>query len=303
MKNNPICVKIVLINGEANIVLPPEVIIEQGGVFMTTSKNKMVIPLLALVTYLVMILLNALANIIPINGRGTGEISDAYGNLFAPAAVTFAIWGLIYILLLIYLIQRLLRLNTMNEKQLNFWNRIDLLFIISSIANSLWILAWHYDFIGFSLILMVIILLCLIGINWMLRKEDMTIGEKLMSRVPFNVYFGWITVASIANVVTYLVYIGWERFGLSEVFWMDIILIVGAGIGFGAILFYRSYSYGLVLIWAYGGIGLKHLSPQAFNGQYTSVVITVFVSLLVLFAGEIIMFRTRKRLIKMNSKD
>ncbi len=262
---------------------------------MTTSKNKFVIPLLALITYLVMILLNALANIVPINGIGTGEVSDFYANLFAPAAITFAIWGLIYFLLLVYIIQRLLRVKTMNEKQLNFWNRIDLLFIISSIANSLWILAWHYDFIGFTLILMLIILVCLIGINWSLRKKDMSFGEKLMSRVPFNVYFGWITVATIANIVTYLVYIGWERLGLSEVFWMDLILIVGAGIGFAGILFYSSYFYGLVLIWAYGGIALKHLSPETFNGQYTSVIITVFVSLAVLIAGEVLMFRTRIR--------
>ena len=58
----------------------------------------------AAAAYLAMVAVNFLANSLPINNRSTGEISDAYPNLFAPAGLAFSIWGLIYLLLGVFVL-------------------------------------------------------------------------------------------------------------------------------------------------------------------------------------------------------
>lgn len=243
------------------------------------------------VTYILMVAVNVLANTLPINGRGTGDISDAYGNFFAPAGITFAIWGIIYILLALFSFYFVTNINKVEVKLNLILKKIGVYFAISSVANTIWIFAWHYDVIGVSLVLMLIILLCLIRINLTMREFKYSKGQRFLIRLPFNVYFGWITVATIANVTTFLVAIKWNRFSFSEVFWTMVIISVGAIIGFISMLFYKSWAYGLVLIWAYAGILLKHLSETDFNRMYPSIIITVIVSLVLLFLGELLLIR------------
>jgi hypothetical protein len=117
----------------------------------------------------------------------------------------------------------------------------------------------------------------------------MSLLQKILIRLPFSIYFGWITVATVANVVTFLVSVSWDRFGIAEYLWADIIILVAALIGAAAIIFYKDIAYGLVIIWAYIGIALKHLSPEGFDGEYLSVIITVFVSIILLIAAQVLL--------------
>ncbi|MDD4074379.1 MAG: tryptophan-rich sensory protein [Candidatus Pacebacteria bacterium] len=236
--------------------------------------------ILALIAYIAMIVVNFLAVNLPINNRGTGEISDAYTNLFTPAGITFSIWGLIYLLLAIYVIYQF---KSKNEGLLK---KINILFIITSIANILWIFAWHYDFIGTSLILMLVLLFGLIKIADILRSNDLTKEEKRFIKVPFSVYFGWITVATIANITVFLVSINWGGLGLPDFIWTTVVLIIGAIIGILRMSKDKSVAYGLVLVWAYLGILLKHISADGFNMQYPIIITTVIVCL-VLFSFSI----------------
>ena len=263
---------------------------------MVRKGAKTYIKIMVVITYLVMITLNALANIIPINGRNTGEISDSYKNLFAPAGFTFAIWGLIYFLLVAYTIYQLgffQRRVENNKGQL--MDRIGIYFSISSIANSLWILAWHYDYIPISMILMIVILVCLILINQRLRTERLSGRENIFIRIPFGVYFGWITVATVANVTTLLVSLGWNGFGLSEVVWTVIILIVAVFIGIVTTLRNRDIPYGLVILWAYTGILIKHISDKGFALQYPTVITTVIISIAFVLATLVYSIIRRRR--------
>lgn len=241
-------------------------------------KNKLykIMPVVTLITYFIMIAVNALANILPINDITTGEVSDKYSNFFAPAPITFSIWGLIYLLLLIYVIYQL-RSYKVEDKHLFF--SINCLFTLSSIANSFWILAWHYEWLEATLILMFIILLSLGWINIITRKSIHDTMDKLMIRLPFSVYFGWITVATIANITTYLVSIQWSGFGISPIYWTMIIIIIGALIGYATIRRQNDIPYGLVILWAYAGIIIKHTSPLGFNSEYLSIVITTALSM------------------------
>lgn len=233
-----------------------------------------------------MVVVNFSANALPIN-RTTGEISDAYPNLFAPAGLTFSIWGLIYLLLAGYVVYQFTKIGQSRE---TLFKKINPLFIATSLANIAWIFAWHYDFIGLSVVIMAVLLFSLIKIADILRSELFSAQEQLFISVPFSIYFGWITVATIANITVFLVSIGWNRFGVADYVWTSIILLVGALIGILRMRKDANIAYGLVLIWAYLGILYKHVSAGGFGGQHPSIIATVIVCLLLftLIVGRIL---------------
>ncbi len=228
------------------------------------------------ITYVAMVVVNFLASSLPINDRTTGEISNTYPNLFAPAGLTFSIWGLIYLLLAGYVVYQFTKRG---EKKEVLITKVNIFFIATSVANISWVFAWHYDYIGLSVIIMAILLYSLIKIADILRDEQLTLHEKLFVYAPFSVYFGWITVAAIANVTVFLVSIGWNGFGITDFVWTSIILLVGAFIGVFRMVKDKNVVYGFVLVWAYLGILLKHVSVSGFGGQYISVIITILVCL------------------------
>jgi hypothetical protein len=252
--------------------------------------NKTLVKTIAGGAYVAMVVVNFLANSLPINNRSTGDISDAYPNLFAPAGLTFSIWGLIYLLLAGYVLYQFTKSNQQRE---GLFEKINPLFIATSLANILWIFAWHYDYIGVSVLVMAVLLFLLIKISDILRDEQFTSREKLLIRAPFSIYFGWITVATIANITVFLVSIGWNGFGIADFVWTSIILLVGAVIGILRMRKDKNVVYGSVLIWAYLGILLKHLSDGGFDGQYPVVVYTVIACLILfgVFAGKMLLIK------------
>ncbi|HPN14843.1 MAG TPA: tryptophan-rich sensory protein [bacterium] len=229
----------------------------------------------AAVGFLAMIYVNYLANALPIGGVTTGEASDAYANLFTPAGITFSIWGLIYLLLGAYVVyQFVYPKHNKSEKHEKLLSEINRYFILSSLANIAWIFAWHYGVIWLSVIIMLLLLACLIKLAEIFKKQSLKALDYICIKLPFSLYFGWISVATIANITVLLVSLNWNRFGLLDVFWVILILFVGAGVGIWRMLKDRNPAYGLVFVWAYSGIVLKHLTKDGFAGQYPNVIIS-----------------------------
>jgi len=211
-------------------------------------------------------------------------------NLFAPTGLTFIIWGVIYLLLAAHTLYQLGLFRKKGEVvKTALLKEVGILFGISSLANFAWIFAWHYKVIPLSMVLMLVILVCLALIYIRIHKEKLTTNEKIFIRLPFSVYFGWITVATIANATTLLV----DMLGspvnflsISEVVWTVAILLIGLLIGVVTTLKHRDVAYGLVIVWACIGILIKHLMdkplPDGFNSQYPAVIATVIFSLVVL---------------------
>jgi hypothetical protein len=255
------------------------------------DKN-LILKISASISFVAMVTVNVMANALPINNRNTGQISDDYANLFAPAGITFAIWGLIYLLLLGFVVYQFFPIsNLKTPKKEDLLNKINVYFIATSLANIFWIFSWHYDFIGISVLLMLSLLFFLIRIADIIRKEKLTSQEKIFISLPFSVYFGWITVATIANITVFLVSISWSGFGISDYFWTSFILLIGALIGILRMRKDRNIAYGLVLIWAYLGILYKHLSQAEFAGMYPIVIITTIICLTVFIITVIILGR------------
>lgn len=247
------------------------------------------IPLLVASSYLVMIGVNALANILPIAGMNTGTVSDSYPNLFAPAGITFSIWGVIYLLLALH---TLYQFRSKEDEKLK---TVGLLFTLSSIANTAWIFSWHYHKIGLSVLLMLCILGLLIRINML--TQTMT-GDRLFIwsvRIPFSVYFGWITVATIANITTFLVSLQWSGFGIGEIAWTAVVLVVGILIGLSWAFKAHDKAYLLTLIWAYAGILVKHTSSGGFASQYTPIIVVVCLALAAFVLSLVLLAKKSKQ--------
>jgi len=253
------------------------------------NKTSLLKPL-TLVSYILMVVVNALANILPINNVTTGGVSDSYPNLFAPAGITFSIWGLIYLLLGGYVLYQLTskKINRNISVPVNTW------FIVSSLVNSVWIFAWHYRVMWATVLLMLALLGSLIRIADTLGKEKLNNSDKFLYKIPFGVYFGWITVATIANITAFLVSLGWNGFGLPESTWMIVVLCTGFVIATWRMQKDCNIAYGLVPVWAYFGIWFKHTSTNGFNGSYPTVIITVLIGIALLLLSNIALVVRKK---------
>jgi hypothetical protein len=254
---------------------------------MNKSRLVLSLSILNLLGFLGTVVVNALADILPINNKTTGALSDQYPNLFVPAGLTFAIWGVIYVLLAIFVIYQLIPSVRRDAQKVGFVQRIGPLFFISSLANIGWIFAWHYQILPLSLVLMLILLGCLIAIYLRLNigKSEATKTEKYLVHLPFSVYLGWITIATIANVTALLVDMNWNTWGLGEQFWAVTVIIVGIAIALSILFTRKDIYYCLVVDWALLGILLKRLSVTTVPDQ--SVVVVTIVGLVLITAGVI----------------
>lgn len=234
-------------------------------------------------TFAVMLGVNALAGSTTLlGGHDTAEVSDKNPNLFAPAGFTFAIWGVIYLLLAGYVVYQLGWLGKLKHAKvkLETIERIAPYVIASSVLNALWIFAWQYEVLWLSVVLIFGLLYSLARIEEILRDKEYSLTERMLVRNPFAIYFGWISVASIANVTTWLVSIGWNGGGIKPDIWTIGMLIVAAILGIVVMYRNRNYAYGLVFVWAFYGILAKHVTT--FDGQHQAVIGALWALLAVL---------------------
>ncbi len=249
--------------------------------------------ILNLAGFVLMVLINFLANYLPINDMDTGFISDLYPNLFTPAGFTFAIWGLIYLLLGIFVIYQARGLFGGKGEPNIFVQRIGYWFFTSCLLNSAWIFAWHYLQVGLSLAIMVLLLINLLLIYNLINSVDnKRKKEGYLFIVPaFSIYSGWITIATVANVTAFLVDRGWGQFGLSEVFWMVIILLVATGIVLAFMFKNKDWLYSLVAIWAFFGIVVERLTAETVYGL---VVFFVILCMVIIAGGVFLVIKEKK---------
>ena len=251
---------------------------------------------LVTVTYVIMVATNYLANALPLNGRQTGEVSNAYENLFAPAGITFSIGGLTSPLLAVHILSQWGALHSPSTQNGPLLRKVGIWFSVSSLANTAWVFAWHYDLILLSTLLIISILVFLAIIVLTLRDASLTTREQWLVRLPFSIYFGWITVATVANITVWLVSVGWDGFGLESQVWAIAIVAVAAAIGTMVMLRNRDIAYGLVFLWAFIGILIKHTSANGFAGEYPGVISITIACVVAFLAAEIfILWRQRSR--------
>lgn len=230
-------------------------------------------------TFILTVTLNALANILPINGRNTGEISNSFPTFFVPAGYVFGVWSLIYLGLLAFVVYQALPAQRENERlrQIGSW------VIASNLLNAAWILVWHYNLVALSLLVMASLLGCLLMIYTRLDRERSTVRgvQRWLVNTTFSLYAGWITVATIVNVSVALISAGWDGFGISGELWSVALLVIATIIGALVALPRRDWVYASVLVWSFIGIGNKFATlPLLANAAYVAAAVVSVIVLL-----------------------
>lgn len=246
---------------------------------------KRVLQVLNIIAFLAVIIVNGLANALPLGGNTTGDISDLYPNLFVPAGLTFSIWGLIYLALGIFIFYQARDLFSARKIEMPYLKSISWYFLISCLANAGWIFAWHYRQVLLSLVAMLVLLFSLIRIYTRLNigKEPVDSATRYYVHLPFSLYLGWITVATIANITAVLVWYNWSGWGLSEVFWTVLVIIAGTVIGLINIIQRGDIAYSAVIIWAYLGIIIKRYSVG--SQPIMAIVLTAGIGMALIIVG------------------
>ena len=206
------------------------------------------------ITFLVTVAINASANILPLNGLKTAEISDRFPVFVTPANYVFAIWALIYLGQLAFTIHQ----ARPSRRADPLLRSIGYLPAVAAILNSLWLVLWHYEVFALTVPVMFALLATLATIALRIRDAaDPRPEARWFVRVPFMVYFGWITVATIVNVAAMLSWAGFDGFGIPGETWAVAVLLVGVLIALATIRAFQDLAYALVVAWAYVGIAVK----------------------------------------------
>jgi hypothetical protein len=223
--------------------------------------------LLAIVFFLGTIAVNALANLLPINGLNTGQVSALYPSLFTPAGTTFLIWNVIYLLLAGFVVV------AWHRRREALISQLLPLFIITCISNMTWIIAWHYLFIEVSMVLMLTLLAVLTRMFLLLYAVRLADWKgRVFIRLPFILYFAWICVATIANASALLVSYSWKGGPLSPEAWAIIMMTVASLLALLIAWKYRTPAFVLVVIWALLGIYLRWRHTEHVGIVYTAAI-------------------------------
>lgn len=215
-----------------------------------------------MVVFVLTIVVNSLAGSTTIiGGRNTAQVSDSNPTLITPAGDVFSIWGIIYMLLAVFVVYQALPSQQGKDCQ----KKIGWLFVLSSVVNIVWLFLWQFEYLSLSVVLMFLLLATLISIYLRLGvgKSKVALGERLAVHLPFSVYLGWITVASIANVAATLVSLNWDGFGVSPETWAAVVIAVALVITVLMLVTRKDVAYALVIIWALVGIGVRQSGNQA----------------------------------------
>jgi benzodiazapine receptor len=227
--------------------------------------------------------INGLANALPLNGQTTGEISDRFQVYFVPAGYVFSIWGLIYLGLGAFAIYQALPAQRENPRL----RHIGYPFALSCVANIFWLFFWHYELFPLTLVAMLALLLLLVTIYLRLGigRIQVSPAEKWLVHIPFSIYLGWITVATIANVTSLLDYLNWSGWGIGPEIWAVIMLVAGTAIASAVGLTRGDIAYMLVIVWAFVGIAVKHAATPVVA---TTAWVTAGIVLLILVASALL---------------
>lgn len=247
------------------------------------------------IALIVTIIINYLSNTGIFNGNTMATISASYQNHFTPAGYAFSIWGLIYIGLLAFVIYQGRSLFKNIPEEDNSMLQIGWWFVVSCIANCLWIIAWLYDYIGLSVVIMLVLLMALIKIiiNTRMELEDAPFKKIAFVWWPFCLYSGWITVALIADIAAWLTKIHWDGFGISEITWTMIMIVVAGAVNLLMTWKRNMREYALVGAWALIAIAVA-------NGEATPSIVktAIGVAALLLISSSIHAYKNRKTLFK-----
>lgn len=235
--------------------------------------NTRYLSLLQTIAFVGVLVVNTLANTLPINGMNTGQVSALYPSFFTPAGFTFGIWSVIYLLLLIYVIAQW----WMNTKP--FFHELGKWFLISCVANGSWIIAWHFLFPGLALGIMLVLLYSLGRIFRLLHTEELSGRDWFLYKLPFDIYLSWICVATIANTSIWFIHLSWHGAPLAEETWTVVMLGVAALLSIVVTWRFKTVAFSTVTVWALYGIYVRWQGQDGTLISSTALILILVVTI------------------------
>ncbi|MBX3086734.1 MAG: tryptophan-rich sensory protein [Anaerolineae bacterium] len=258
-----------------------------------TSKSAHIVrQVLVLVAVIATIVFNGLSQAIPIGNQTSADVSNRYPTYFTPANYAFAIWGVIYILMIVYGVYQALPSQRENPRAI----KIAWLFILTCILNCVWIVLFQTEQLALSLVVILAFLLTLIAIYLRLDigKGTASNGDRWCLQLPFSVYLGWVSVATIANVSLLGVAQNWgDLFGIPASTWSAIMLVVATVLGLIMTFTRRDVGYVAVFIWAFVAIINKQAAVPLIT---TTALIAVNVLLIAAIVSVVMRMRPPQQL-------
>lgn len=241
-----------------------------------------------LVSYIAMICVNAIANFGKLGGNTTAGISDLYDSVLTPAGFAFMIWGLIYVLLLFFVITPFV-----NPKgaAAEFSDSVGIWFSLSCIVNALWMISWHNKMIVLSFVLMLVLFGSLYFAILKVTKtkrtasvNDNAVGS-FLSRAGIEVYFGWISVAMLANLMSMFTFLGLDGFGSTASILGGALLLAGSLLVSFICMYSSSMMIAFAAVWAYSCILYRHMAEAMLNWNYVGIIVTAAVGIVFILIG------------------
>lgn len=242
--------------------------------------------ILVIVATLGMILLNWLAATGVLGGVETGVISDRYPTHITPAGFAFAIWSVIYLGLIAFSIYQALPSNAEKFRGMRRF------YILSCAANGAWLYLWSQEMMIVSLGTIIVLLISLAVVNIKLRATE-TNAEYWLAKVPFGLYFGWVTAATILNATITLVSVGVDFPQTTTKIIGASLMLIAAALGAFVRWKLKNYFYPLAIAWALTAIAVKQ------SGQtliVTACAIGVIICLIAAISFVMEMPSSEKRL-------
>ena len=229
-----------------------------------------------IVALVIVIVVNALANVLRFGGQTTGAVSDKYDSMFTPAPFTFSVWSLIYLGLALFVVFQSMPSQRQNMALAGISNW----FKIGCAANALWMFVWHLEWIMVALLLMIVLLVSLVAIY---RRID---DQGWQVRWPFSLYLGWISVATIANVSAMQSALAWNNLGMTEISWTLLKLAIAGAVTAVVVLRKSDIVYGLVVAWAAYGIAAGQAAIPAVAGAASLLLYIILALAIYEFAAR-----------------
>ena len=187
----------------------------------------------------------------------------------------------IYLALAGFVIYQLLPAQRQNPglRRIGYW------FVISCLANGIWIFLWHYEYFALTLVAMLALLISLIQIYLRLDigRWKASTSERFFIHLPFSIYLGWVTVATIANVTSLLDYLKWNGWGITPEVWAVIMLVIAALVSLAMAWLRADIAYLLVIIWAVVGIAVKQADSTLVANTAWAMVVLVAIGVFLAF--------------------
>jgi len=190
----------------------------------------------------------------PFNGQSMGYVSGKYHTLLTPAGYAFSIWGIIFLALAVYAVWQL----QPKQRYKKLPDAVAQPLTVASLATAAWVVLFAYEHLAWCAVTMLVILMALIMAYGRARRLVLARQAPRWSSLPFALYLGWISVATVVNITLALWALGWQPATNVSILLALLLVLVISGLSLVLDKSFREVTFSLVTAWALVAVWVAH---------------------------------------------